>query len=98
VDAGRWRRDRKVARAGVDVSHFGAKSQPSDGAHVNPAAKLNRIRVGVRSLLVEMRIAGNVKQPRSASATLAQRRPGAKRSPERDLGKVIRVGRVRGRL
>src|SRR5437879_4050870 len=47
VDARRWRRDRKVARAGIDVSHFGAKSQPSDGAHVNPAAELNRIRVGV---------------------------------------------------
>src|SRR5713101_5547197 len=69
----------------------------TDSEQLVERIELDQVELGPRLLgaaRVEKRIAGNAKQPRSASATLAPRGPGAKRPLERDVDEIVRVGRV----
>src|SRR5258708_18501657 len=40
-------RDREVSRASIEIPYFASEPQPSDPTHVDAAAKLNRVGVGV---------------------------------------------------
>ena len=76
VNAVARRRDREVARAGVDVAHVSAESEPAEAGHIDAAAERHGAGIGVALLRVGTAI-------RAKLRLAVARVPGAQREARR---------------